>query len=338
MTAQAPPPVGTDSPALGAAPEAAEISHAVNPRGGLHRLLRSPLGIIGAVVALVWILIACTASMWVPFDPVAQGLPRLQPPGGDTLLGTDGTGRDLFSRLMSGATVTIPLALVLVGASLVFGTMVGAVAGYLGGWVDEVLMRLTDLVMAFPTVILAMVIAASLGPSLYNAVIAAIVVSWPQYARVTRSIVLGLRTQNYVIAGRLLGISPLRSLVVDILPNLVGPLLVLAALDIGTAILLLSGLSFLGLGAQPPTPEWGSMISEAISNFDAWWLGIFPGLAILTLVMAFNFVGDALRDAMDPASAEIVRRGRRRGRRSGQPSGARRAETRQAEHPVGEDS
>ena len=144
--------------------------------------------------------------------------------------------------------------------------------------------------MAFPTVILAMVVAASLGPSLFNAVIAAIVVSWPQYSRVTRSIVLGLRGQNYVIAGRLLGHSPLRTLFIDILPNIAGPVLVLATLDIGAAILLLSGLSFLGLGAQPPTAEWGSMISAAMQNFDAWWLGVFPGLAILTVVLALSLI------------------------------------------------
>ncbi|WP_347042211.1 ABC transporter permease [Brachybacterium nesterenkovii] len=292
---------------------------AAGPSGrGLLRIppvWRSPLGIVGAVLAATWILIAVTARLWIPFDPIAQTLPRLQAPGGSTLLGTDGNGRDVFSRLMAGATVTLPLALALVTAALVIGTVVGLVAGYFGGWVDEVLMRLTDLVMAFPTVILAMVIAASLGPSLFNAVIAAIIVSWPQYARVTRSIVLGLRGQNYVVAGRLLGVSPLRTLGIDILPNVVGPLLVLATLDIGSAILLLSGLSFLGLGAQPPTAEWGSMISAATENFDAWWLGVFPGLAILTVVLSFNFVGDALRDAMDPSSQEMLRRRRPRAAR-----------------------
>lgn len=269
------------------------------------RAWRTPLGLIGSVIALIWVIVAFTAQWWVPFGPNAQVLPRLQEPGVETLMGTDGTGRDIFSRLMTGATVTIPLALMLVVAALIIGTILGAVAGYFGGWVDETLMRITDLFMAFPTVILAMVVAASLGPSLFNAVIAAIIVSWPQYARVTRSLVLSLRRQNYVIAGRLLGHSPLRSLTVDILPNIAGPVLVLATLDIGTAILLLSGLSFLGLGAQPPTAEWGSMISAAMSNFDAWWLGVFPGLAILTVVVAFNFLGDAMRDVLDP-TAEVA--------------------------------
>lgn len=268
----------------------------------IPRAWLTPLAIIGFVVALAWIVVAVAAPAFIPFSPTEQSLPRLQPPGGEALLGTDGLGRDVFSRLMSGAGVTIPLALMLVVVSMVIGVVIGAVAGYFGKWFDEALMRLTDLVMAFPTVILAMVIAASLGASLFNAVIAGIVVSWPQYARVTRSMVLSLRTQNYVVAGRLLGYSPLRSLVTDIAPNIAGPVLVLAALDIGTAILLLSGLSFLGLGAQPPMAEWGSMISEAMRNFDAWWIGVFPGLAILTVVMAFNFLGDSLRDILDPAA------------------------------------
>ena len=269
------------------------------------RAWRTPLGIIGTVIAVAWIIVAFTAQWWVPYPPNAQSLPRLQAPGVETLLGTDGNGRDIFSRLMTGATVTIPLGLTLVVAALVIGTIIGALAGYFGGWIDETLMRITDLFMAFPTVILAMVVAASLGPSLFNAVIAAVVVSWPQYSRVTRSIVLSLRNQNYVIAGRLLGHSPARTLVVDILPNVAGPLLVLATLDIGAAILLLSGLSFLGLGAQPPMAEWGSMISAAMQNFDAWWLGVFPGLAILTVVLAFNFLGDAMRDVLDP-TAEVT--------------------------------
>ncbi|GAA4430465.1 hypothetical protein GCM10023169_33920 [Georgenia halophila] len=264
---------------------------------------RTPLAVVGAVVAVCWVIVAVVAPWVVPHDPLAQELPRLQAPGEATVLGTDVVGRDVFSRLLSGARVTLPLAGMLVACAAVLGTTIGAVAGYVGGWVDEVLMRLTDLFMAFPTVILAMVIAASLGPSLFNAVLAGIVVAWPMYARVTRSLVLSLRTQNYVVAGRLLGYSPWRTLGTDILPNIAGSVLVLASLDVGTAILLLTGLSFLGLGAQPPTPEWGSMISGAMQNIDAWWLGVFPGIAILTVVMAFNFIGDSLRDALDPLSS-----------------------------------
>ncbi|MBN9156686.1 MULTISPECIES: ABC transporter permease [unclassified Microbacterium] len=269
----------------------------------LPRAWRTPLALVGTVIALVWILVAILAPWIAPHDPLAQDLPRLAAPSGEAIMGTDVNGRDVFSRLLLGAQTTIPLALMLVVCAMVVGTIVGAVAGYLGGWFDEVLMRITDMVMAFPTVILAMVIAASLGPSIMNAVIAGIIVAWPPYARITRSLVLGLRTQNYVIAGRLLGSSPLRSLLRDVLPNIAGPVLVLASLDIGTAILLLSGLSFLGLGAQPPTPEWGTMIAAAMQNTSAWWLGLFPGLAILSIVMAFNFIGDSLRDALDPLAA-----------------------------------
>ncbi|MBS1672558.1 MAG: ABC transporter permease [Actinobacteria bacterium] len=269
----------------------------------LPRAWRTPLAIVGTLIALVWIVVAILAPWIAPHDPLAQDLPRLAAPSGEAIMGTDVNGRDVFSRLLLGAQTTIPLALMLVVCAMIIGTIIGAVAGYLGGWVDEVLMRITDMVMAFPTVILAMVIAASLGPSIMNAVIAGIIVAWPPYARITRSLVLGLRTQNYVIAGRLLGSSPVRSLLRDVLPNIAGPVLVLASLDIGTAILLLSGLSFLGLGAQPPTPEWGTMIAAAMQNTSAWWLGLFPGLAILSIVMAFNFIGDSLRDALDPLAA-----------------------------------
>jgi peptide/nickel transport system permease protein len=269
-----------------------------------------PVGILGAVIAIVWIIVAVLAPVIAPHDPLAQNLPVLQAPGHGTLMGTDALGRDVFSRLVYGSRVTIPLALLLVVTSALVGAVIGAVAGYFGRWFDEVIMRLTDLVMAFPTVILAMVVAASLGASLLNAALAALVVSWPAYARLTRSLVLTLRSSNYVVSGRLLGFSPLRSLLRDVAPNVVGPILVLATLDIGTAILLLSGLSFLGLGAKPPTAEWGSMVSDAIQNFDSWWLGVFPGLAILTVVAAFNFIGDALRDGLDPRS-DVARKGGR---------------------------
>lgn len=265
----------------------------------------APLGIAGAVVALAWIVIAIIAPLIAPHDPLAQNLPVLQAPGHGTLMGTDALGRDVFSRLLAGASVTIPLSLLLVGMSVLIGAVLGAIAGFFGRGVDEVIMRITDLVMAFPTVILAMVVAAALGASLFNAVLAALIVSWPAYARLTRGLVLGLRSSNYVISGQLLGFSAFTSLRRDVAPNIVGPILVLASLDIGTAILLLSGLSFLGLGAKPPTAEWGSMVSDAIHNFDAWWLGVFPGLAILTVVIAFNLVGDALRDALDPTSSTL---------------------------------
>lgn len=261
------------------------------------------MGGIAFVIALTWIILCFIGPSIVPYDPLAQTLPRFAPPGEVAWLGTDELGRDVFSRIIAGARVTIALALLLVLLSMLVGSLVGIVAGFFGRWVDEVMMRLTDLVLAFPTVILAMVTAAALGASLFNAVLAALIVSWPAYARVVRSMVLSLRGGDFVSSGRLLGFSPWKSMRLDILPNVAGPILVMATLDIGTAALLLSGLSFLGLGAKPPTPEWGSMVSSAVANFDKWWLGVFPGLAILTVVISFNFLGDALRDAFDPEAA-----------------------------------
>lgn len=275
-------------------------------RGRIPRAWRTPLGITGAAVAVLWGLVALAGPALWPYDPLAQDATRLAAPGGAHWFGTDELGRDVFSRVLAGAQVTVPLALLLVGLSVVVGGVLGLAAGFLGRWVDETVMRLTDLVMAFPVVILAMVVAAALGASLLNAVLAALVVSWPAYARVTRGLVVGLRTMDYVLADRLLGSSALHVLRTDVLPMVTGPVLVLASLDIGTAILLLSGLSFLGLGAKPPTAEWGSMVSSAIAHFDSWWLAVFPGVAILTVVMAFNFVGDALRDALDPRTALVV--------------------------------
>ncbi len=272
-------------------------------RWRIPKAWRTPLGIVGAVVSIAWILVAVLGPLIWPHDPLAQDLPRLAAPGAGHWFGTDQLGRDELSRVLAGARVTIPLSLLLVGMSMLVGGILGAAAGFFGRWVDETVMRITDLVMAFPTTILAMVVAASLGASLINAVFAALIVSWPSYARVTRGLVLGVRNSDYVLADRLLGFSVVRSLRLDVLPIVTGPVLVLASLDIGTATLLLSGLSFLGLGAKPPTAEWGSMVASAIPNFDSWWLGVFPGLAILTVVMAFNFLGDTLRDALDPRTA-----------------------------------
>jgi peptide/nickel transport system permease protein len=269
---------------------------------------RTPLGVTGTVVAALWILVAALGPALWPFDPLAQDFPRLAAPGGAHWFGTDELGRDVFSRVLAGAQVTVPLALLLVGLSLVVGGLLGLAAGYFGRWVGETVMRLTDLVMAFPVVILAMVVAAALGADLVNAVLAALVVSWPAYARVTRGLVIGVRGADFVLADRLLGFSAARSLRVDIVPMVIAPVLILASLDIGTATLLLSGLSFLGLGAKPPTAEWGSMVAAAVQNFDSWWMGVFPGLAILTVVMAFNFIGDALRDALDPRTAGVLGR------------------------------
>ncbi len=267
---------------------------------------RTPLAITGVSIALIWLVIAIFAPIIAPYDPLAQAFERLQPPSAEHLFGTDAVGRDVLSRVISGARISMPLALSLVVASMIVGGTLGAIAGYFGKAVDEVIMRIADLVFAFPTIILAMVITAALGPSLTNAVIAMLIVSWPAYARVTRSLVLSARTQEYVIAGRLLGNGPFTSLRRDILPNVLSPVFVLAMLDVGTAILLLAGLSFLGLGATPPTPDWGAMVSDGVQQFSSWWIAAFPGLAIFTVVMAFNFIGDSLRDSLDPRAQDAV--------------------------------
>ena len=268
---------------------------------------RRPLAVTGVVVVAAWVVIAVFAPLIGPDNPLAQNYPILAAPSGAHWFGTDELGRDVLSRVLSGSRVTLPLSVLLVILAMVIGAVIGAVAGFLGGWVDNVLMRLADLFFAFPGIILAMAVAAALGPQLRNAVIAVVAVSWPSYARLVRSLVLSARTAPYVTASRMLGASGWRVMMTDIRPNISGPVLVLAALDLGNAVLLLSGLSFLGLGAQPPTAEWGAMVAEGTQNFNDWWVGLFPGLAILTVVLAFNFIGDTLRDALDPRTARAVR-------------------------------
>jgi peptide/nickel transport system permease protein len=262
--------------------------------------LRQPLAVLGAAIAVAWIVIAIFAPLIAPSNPLAQPYPSLLGPSWHHLFGTDELGRDVFSRVIYGSRVTLPIGVLLVAASAFVGGSIGAVAGYFRGAVDGLLMRAADLVFAFPPIILAMVVAAVLGRSLENAALAIVVVAWPSYARVVRGLVLSIGDSEYVQSARLLGASARRTLFRDVLPNIAGPLLVLMTLDLATAILLLSGLSFLGLGAQPPQAEWGSMVSEGTQYFQYWWIGTFPGLAIFTIVLAFNFLGDSLRDLFDP--------------------------------------
>lgn len=261
--------------------------------------LRSPLTVIGAVVILFWIVVIVFGPAIQRFDPLAQDGIRLSAPDAVNWFGTDTLGRDLFSRVIAGARVSIPAAVVVVAICATVGSIIGAMAGYFGGWLDEVFMRVTDLVFAFPSTILAMVISASLGPNIQNAVISIALVNWPTYARLVRSLVIGYRNSEFVVFGRLLGTGPMSSLFRDIFPNAIPHILVIAFVDFGDSLLLLSGLSFLGLGATPPTPEWGQMVSEGVSRWSSWWLAFFPGFAILTIVLAVNFIGDAVRDWFD---------------------------------------
>jgi peptide/nickel transport system permease protein len=261
---------------------------------------RQPLAIAGGVIAAIWIVIAIFAPLIAPSNPLALVTGTAQGPSLHHLFGTDELGRDVFSRVIYGSRVSLPIALMLVALAATTGSIVGAVAGYFRGVVDGVLMRATDLVFAFPPIILAMVVAAVLGRGLVNAALAIVVVAWPSYARVVRGLVLSVGDSEYVQSARLLGATSRRALVRDVLPNVAGPVFVLATLDLANAILLLSGLSFLGLGAQPPKAEWGSMVAEGTQYFQWWWIGTFPGFAIFTVVLAFNFLGDSLRDVFDP--------------------------------------
>jgi peptide/nickel transport system permease protein len=265
-------------------------------RGRVRPAWRQPLAVVGAVVALAWVLVAIFAPYIAPHDPLAQIYAPAQSPSSANLFGTDELGRDVLSRVIFGARISVPIALLLVSLAAVIGGVFGGIAGYFRGLVDGVSMRLVDLVFAFPPIILAMVVAAVLGRGLRNAALAIVVVAWPSYARVVRGLVLSVGDSEYVESARLLGSSARRTLFRDVLPNVAGPVLVLATLDLANAILLLSGLSFLGLGAQPPDAEWGSMVAEGAQYFQWWWIGTFPGLAIFTAVLAFNFLGDSLRD------------------------------------------
>ncbi len=265
-------------------------------------ILREPLNILAIALIAGFAACALFAPLLARYDPLAQTLGSgLEPPSAAHWLGTDQLGRDIASRLLYGARISLVVGVVVVALAGMFGTVVGLVAGYTSGLIDEALMRLTEVFLAFPPLILAMAIAGALGPSLTNAIIAIAAVTWAVYARLARGQVLSLRRREYVEAARSIGASPARVLARHLLPNAIAPLLVQASFDMGAAIIAAAGLSFIGFGAQPPTPEWGVMISEG-RNFISTqpWLSLFPGLAILFAVGAFNLLGDGLRDVLDP--------------------------------------
>jgi peptide/nickel transport system permease protein len=265
-------------------------------------ILRSPLNVVALALIAAFALCAIFASVIAPYDPLTQALgSRLQPPSAEHWLGTDQLGRDILSRLLYGSRISLVIGIVVVASAGVFGTSVGLVAGYAGGLLDEALMRLTEVFLAFPALILAMAIAGALGPSLTNAIIAIAAVTWAVYARLVRGEILSLRRREFVEAARAIGASQFRIIVRHLLPNAVAPLMIQASFDMGSAIIAAAGLSFIGFGAQPPTPEWGVMISEGRNYITTQlWLSLFPGLAILLAVGSFNLLGDGLRDAFDP--------------------------------------
>jgi peptide/nickel transport system permease protein len=256
---------------------------------------------VGGLVLVIFALIVIFAAQIAPFDPMAQDMPnRLSAPDSLHWFGTDELGRDIFSRVIYGAQISLPMSLAVVIVSMLGGSLLGALAGFFGGPVEDVIMRVADVTLAFPAVVLALAISALLGPSLINAAIAACVVIWPEYARLMRGQVLTYRSQEYVVAARAIGVRESGILFRHILPACWTPLLIKGALDVGGVILLLSALSFLGLGVRPPTPEWGAMIAVGRTKFYQWWMATFPGLAILLVIFGCNLLSEGLRNWLDP--------------------------------------
>ncbi len=268
----------------------------------LRKITSNWLALAGCGIILLALLLALVPGLFATHDPYVLDLPnRLQPPGSEHLLGTDDFGRDVYSRIVYGAQYSILTALLVVGAGMGLGCLVGLIAGYVGGWPDEILMRATDVVLAFPAVLLAMVVVAAIGRGLTNTVITLILISWPEYARVMRAQTLVAVQQEYVLAARAIGVPAWQIMWRHIVPNTLSALIVQATLNLGVAILSLAALGFLGLGAQSPQPEWGLMVSSGRNYFlDAWWYPVFPGLAIAIVTLAFNILGDTLRDILDP--------------------------------------
>ncbi|MTV25228.1 ABC transporter permease [Nitriliruptoraceae bacterium ZYF776] len=278
-------------------------------RRNLRALLANKLAVAGLVVLALLVVAAIAAPWLAPFGINEQDISRrLQGPTAAHWFGTDEYGRDVFSRVLVGSRVSLQVGFIAVGLSLVVGTTIGLVAGYRGGWIDSVLMRLMDVVFSFPVVVLAIAIVAVLEPSLFNVQLAVAVVFTPIFARIVRGSVLSVREEVYVKAARSLGASDTRIILRHVLPNVAAPLIVQTTLSLAFAILTEAALSFLGVGIQPPNPAWGADLqaAQAFTRRGAWWMAVFPGLAIFTTVLAFNLVGDGLRDALDPKQRSVI--------------------------------
>ena len=255
----------------------------------------------GVIICLFWIIMAIIAPFVAPYDPVVQDLTlRLKAPSAAHIFGTDNFGRDIFSRVIYGGRYSLLAGCLTVVIAGCIGTIYGAIAGYVGGAVDNIMMRLSEMILSFPSLILAMIINAVMGSNLFNTMFALVIVAWPSYARVMRSVVLSVRENEYVTASEALGTSRFRILLKEIIPNSITSVLIMATTDIGNQILMFSTLSFLGLGSAPPTPEWGMMVSDGVQYFNKFWVAGFPGLAIFTMAVGANFIGDGLRDLLDP--------------------------------------
>ncbi len=256
---------------------------------------------LGVIICLAWILAAVFAPLIAPYDPITQDLTlRLKPPSAEHWFGTDNFGQDIFSRVIYGGRYSLLAGCLTVVIAGFIGTFYGAIAGYVGGRTDNIMMRISEMILSFPSLILAMIINAVMGSNLFNTMFALVIVAWPTYARLMRSVVLSVKENEYVTASEALGASRLRILIKEIIPNSISSVLIMATTDIGNQILMFSTLSFLGLGSAPPTPEWGMMVSDGVDNFNKFWVAGFPGLAIFTMAVGANFIGDGLRDLLDP--------------------------------------
>ena len=296
--------IASQLPRAGAGGEAADALP--RQRSAVRRFFAAnPLNVVALVLIVLLVVIAVFGDALAPYSPIVPSYGQLLTgPSLHHLFGTDEIGRDVLSRVLSGAKVSLSVAVVVLTVGVVLGTVLGAVAGLSGGATDELIMRVTDVFLAFPSLILAVAIGATLGPGLGTIMLSLSAVWWPWYARLARGQVLALRELDYVESARALGVPTTRLLWRHILPNAVAPILVQVSLDVGNAILAASSLSFLGLGVLPPTPEWGTMISDAQNHLqEAWWMAAFPGLALAVAALAFNLLGDGLRDFLDPEAA-----------------------------------
>jgi peptide/nickel transport system permease protein len=282
-------------------------------RETLGLLARNRTALVSAIVLLVILVVAVFDDFFAPQGANEQDIAnRLEPPSGSHLFGTDDLGRDILSRVILGASVSLKVGFLSVGLAMVVGTVIGLVAGYYGGWRDDVLMRVMDVLFAFPAVLLAIAILAIRGPGTSNTIIAIAIVYVPIFARVTRASVLGVREEVYVRASRSVGASDFRLLTRHVLPNAAPPIIVQASVSLAFAVLAEAALSFLGLGTQPPNPSWGLMLAEGRGYIDlAWWLAFFPGMAIVVTVLCFNLLGDGLRDVLDPRQRTLMAGGGR---------------------------
>lgn len=281
----------------------ADPALAAHPARALfRRFIRNRSAFAGSLLFGLIVLLALIGTRATPYDPIQMDIPnRLAEPGSEHLLGSDHYGRDIFSRLLAGAHLSLLIGLVSVSLAVSSGLLLGLPAGFFGGWVDMLVMRVMDLMLSFPSVLLALGIVAIAGPSLFNVMLAVGIASVPSYTRLVRASVLGIRGLPYIEAARALGSAPLRIITRHVIPNILAPLIVLATLGTAGAILTGAALSFLGLGSQPPIPEWGAMLSEARNYMRlGWWLTVFPGLAISITVLSLNQLGDGLRDLLDP--------------------------------------